>query len=572
MDILVPSSDVVAYFKKQLLLPHPWNGKDLQKELSPLQKACLMLQYREVYKLLEKRRTQLVSGIDCTDIEFSGAGITPLECCLKENACLLLNDYNPTHKTYRFLINDYTSNQKIKPRRIILAALLNAGFHIQSGWNILNPLPIPWRVLDEDETRVILNYVDISTLQVLQLLAHGWIEWHKSIHYTSTETFFLDQLSPFYLRYPRCCMMYQFRIMAASVKHGVELVMFKSTSQLLLTLLDNALVFQAMLGCYRRINGAYVHVPDFDWISQNLSNILATDFYKCKSIFKALRNYMGMLLTESVTEFDNNLLEYNPVQLPVYVLTRFKVLARGLVCMGREENRHLGKLLDLTLQVINTVLKTFQIKQVNDVLEMLVCCIITALSSIRLELTEPSNKEKIKTCVGKLMQITQLTDHLPFIIMRHAVTDIPVDIQEVYIPVIFDFLSELDLNLNIRSRVNNENLLLASISNHSFTFSLIDQLLELKIYPFTIDNEGISFASRVEEFFTQNLGSLVEEDKDYLEFLKIDFPILQKPYNLKILAAQATGRVLEEYPRLVVHVLPQKNLYDYVKHHIRKPV
>ena len=571
MDILFPPSNVVAYFKKQVLLPRLWTGKDLEKELSPLQKACLTLQYSKVYKILERRNILRTSGFDCSDIEFSGAGLTPLECCLKENACVLLSNYNPTKKTFRFHINSYISKRKIKSRRIILTALLNASFHIEPGWSIINPYHIPWGILDKDETHAVLDYVDISALQVPELISHCWINWQKNIHYTSTETFFLNHLSPFYLRFPRCCMRYQFRMMAANIKHGVELEMFSSTSQLLLTLLDNALVFQAMLKCYKRINGAYVHVPDFDWISQNLSNILSTDFYKCNSLFKTLRDYMNMLLAESVAEFDNNLIEYNQKLLPGYLLTRFKVLARGLACMDREENHHLGKLLDLTIKVINTVLIAFQIKEANEALEMLVCCIFCVLTAFRFELTKPSNEEKIKNCVTKLMQITQLNDHIPFILMRHAVINIPIDIQEIYIPILFNFLSQFDYSLNIRSSVNNENLLLTSISNHNFTFSLLELLLELKIYPFTIDNKGVSFASRVEEFFTHNIGSLVEDDKDSLEFLKRDFPILQKPYYLKILAAQATGRALEEFPRLAISIVPQKNIYDFVKLHIRRP-
>ena len=571
MNIFFPPSNVVAYFKKKVLLPHTWTGKDLQRELTPLQKACVTLQYSKVYKILEKRKTQLASGFNCSNIEFSGAGLTPLECCLKENACVLLSNYNPTKKTYRFHINNYISKRKIKSRRNILTALLNAGLHIQSGWNNLNPFQIPWGILDKDETQAVLDYVDISTVHVSESISHGWINWQKNIHYSSTEVFILNHFSPFYMRYPRCCMRYQFRMMASSVKHGGELAMFRSTGQLLLTLLDNALVFQAMLACYKRVNGSYVHVPDFDWISQNLSNILETDFYQSKSIYKALIGYMNMLLTESVAEFDNSLMEHNPTQLPGYVLTRFKVLARGLVCMYREENRYLRKLLDITIQVINSVFVTFLIKESNDDLEKLLCCIISSLTAFRFELTDPSNEEKIQTCVSKMMHAIQLNDHVPFIIMRQAVINIPVDIQEIYIPIIFNFLSQFGFNLNIRSRMNNENLLLTSISNHSFTFSLIDQLLELKIYPFTVNNEGISFASQVEEFFTRNLGNLAEEDKDYLECLKIDFPILQKPYNLKILAARAAGRALEEYPKLAVFVIPLKYIYDYIKLHIRNP-
>ena len=571
MDILFPPSNIVAYFKKQVLLPHIWTGKDLEKELSPLQKACLTLQYSKVFKILDRRNMLRASGIDCSDIEFVGAGLTPLECCLKENACVLLSNYNPTKKTFRFHINSYISKRKIRSRRIILTALLNASFHIESGWSLSNPSHIPWGILDKDEVQAVLDYVDISALQVQELISHCWINWQKNIHYTSTETFFLNHLSPFYLRFPRCCMRYQFRMMAASVKHGVELEMFSSTSQLLLTLLDNALVFQAMLKCYKRINSAYVHVPDFDWISQNLSNILSTDFYKCNSLFKALKEYMNMLLAESVAEFDNNLFEYNPMHLPGYLLTRFKVLARGLACMDREENQHLEKLLDMTIMVISTVLIAFQITEANEALEMLVCCIFCVLTAFRFELSKPSNGEKIINCVTKLLKIAQLEDHIPFILMRHATFNIPIDIQEIYIPILFNFLSQLDFNLNIRSSLNNENLLLTSISNHNFTFSLLELLLELKVYPFTLDNKGNSFASRVEEFFTHNIGSLVEDDKDSLDFLKRDFPILQKPYYLKILAAQATGRALEEFPRMAMSISRQKTIYDFVKLHSRKP-
>ena len=132
---------------------------------------------------------------------------------------------------------------------------------------------------------------------------------------------------------------------------------------------DNVLVFQAMLSCYQQVNGANVYVPDFDWISQNLGNILETDFYRWKSIYRALRGYMQLLLAESVVEFDNNLMEHNSSQLPGYVLTRFKVLARGLTCMVREENQYLKKLLDLTIQVTYSVLNVFVLTTTEDELE-----------------------------------------------------------------------------------------------------------------------------------------------------------------------------------------------------------
>ncbi|KAI6656658.1 hypothetical protein LOD99_11253 [Oopsacas minuta] len=571
MDIIFPPSNVVAYFKKQVLLPHIWTGKDLQLELTPLQKACVTLQHNKVVKLLDKRHTQLNSGFDSSDIEYPGAGLTPLECCLKENACVLLSNYNPTKKTYRYHINNYISRRKVKSRKNILTALLKARMHIQPGWSAHSPLEIPWSILDKDETQAVVDFVDLSTGQVAESIAQGWINWLKNIHYTSTEAFFLNHLSPFYIRYPRCCMRYQFRMMAAGVKHGGKLQMFGNTGQLLVTLLDNALVFQAMLSCYHCVNGTNVHVPDFDWISQNLTNILETDFYKWKSIYRAMRGYMDLLLSESVVEFDNNLIEHNPRQLPGYVLTRFRVVARGLVCMDREENRHIGKLLDLTIQVIYRVINVFRVKGVDEDLEKLVCCIISALTSFRIELLEPNNGEKIRNCVRKLFGIVQLNDHIPFVIMRQAVANIPVDILEIYIPIIFNFLSDLDINLNMRSRINNENLLLTSISNHTFTFLLIDLLLELKVYPFTVNNSGLCFASHIDEFFVRNLGTLFEEDLDSLEFLKSDFPILKKPYSLKILSAQASGQAIEKFPKLADCISPQKQLFDYVKLHIKIP-
>ena len=186
-------------------------------------------------------------------------------------------------------------------------------------------------------------------------------------------------LSPFYMRYPRCCMCYQFRIMAASVKHGRGLEMFQNTGHLMMTLLDNALVFQVMLSYCQQVNEANVYVPDFYWISQNLGNILEMDFYRWKSIYRALRGYMQLLLAESVVEFDNNLMEHNSSQLPGYVLIRFKVLARGLTYMVREENQYLKKLLDLTIQVIYSVLNVFVATTAEDELEKLVCCIMSAL-------------------------------------------------------------------------------------------------------------------------------------------------------------------------------------------------
>ena len=179
--------------------------------------------------------------------------------------------------------------------------------------------------------------------------------------------------------------------------------------------------------------------------------------------------------------------------------------------------------------------------------------------------------QKIRGCVSKVFQAVHLKDHIPFVMMRQAVSNVPVDIMEIYIPLIFNFLSELDVSLNLRSRVNNENLLLTSISNHTFIFLLIEMLLELKVYPFTVNSSGVSFAKHVDEFFKRNFGSLAGEDLDSMEFLQIDFPILQRPYTLKILAAQATACAIESFPSLADLLTPQKQLFDYVKLHMRNP-
>ena len=373
------------------------------------------------------------------------------------------------------------------------------------------------------------------------------------------------------MRYPRCCMRYQFRIMAASVKHGRGLEMFQNTGHLMLTLLDNALVFQAMLSCYQQVNASHVYVPDFDWISQNLANILETDFYRWKSIYRALRGYMQLLLADSVAEFDNNLMEHNSAQLPGYVLTRFKVLARGVASMEREENKYLKRLLDLTIQVIESILGVFLVTTAGDELEKLVCCIMSALTAFRMELDVSASAQKIRDCVSKVFRAVHLNDHIPFVIMRQAVCNVPVDIVEIYIPLIFNFFSDLGISLNIRSRINNENLLLTSISNHTFIFLLIDLLLELKVYPFTVNNHGVCFATHVDEFFKRNFGSLAGEDLDSMEFLQIDFPILQRPYTLKILAAQASASAIETFPSLSDDLTPQKQLFDYVRLHMKNP-
>ena len=347
--------------------------------------------------------------------------------------------------------------------------------------------------------------------------------------------------------------------------------MFKNTGHLMMTLLDNALVFQAMLSCYQQVNGSNVYVPDFDWISQNLANILETDFYRWKSIYRAMRGYMQLLLAESVAEFDNNLMEHNSTQLPGYVLTRFKVLARGLTCMEREGNKYLKKLLDLTIQVIDSILNVFLVTTAEDELEKLVCCIMSALTSFRMELDVSASGQKIRDCVSQVVQVVHLNDHIPFVIMRQAVCNVPVDILEIYIPLIFNFLSDLDISLNIRSRINNENLLLTSISNHTFIFLLIDLLLELKVYPFTVNDRGVCFAKHVDEFFKRNFGSLAGEDLDSMEFLQIDFPILQRPYTLKILAAQASACAIETFPSLADNLTPQRQLFDYVRLHMKNP-
>ena len=564
------SYSVVSYFKKQSLLPHSWSGRDLHEELTPLQKACLSLQLNKVTKLLGKNARSLRSS----DVTSCGAELTPLECALKENACVLLSRFTTNHKTYRYQINSYTSRRKTKTRRSILTALLRAGIHKETGWSVLRPSDIPWSMIDRDECRVIIDIVDLSASKVLQSIAHSWITWLKNIYYNANDTFFLNHLNPFHTRYPRYCIRYQSRLMVASIKHGIEPATFHTVNQLMATRLDNAVVFQAMLVCYRLINGRNVRVSDFDWISHNLSSILETEIFVHRSIYRALLEYISLALSESVSEFDNSIRENIPQHLPGYVLTRFKVLARGLACMDRDENRYLSKLLPSTLKMIEHSLSVFSVEYEGDSLDKLACCFISALTTFRHEMKlNQAVFCRLRSCTAKVVESADasLSDYLLFVIMRQAITNIPIGIQDVYIPNIFYFLSEMGVDLNIRSKVNKENLLLTCISNFKFACLLLELLLSVKVYPFTVNSLGACFANRVNEFFAGGYDRLDEDDFDSLEFLLDSFPLLKKPYPLKILAARASAKSLLKFPALIKLILPQRKLIDFIKLHATDP-
>lgn len=557
------------YYKKLSLEPQKWNKFDLNMELTPLQKACINVQYSKVSLLLKKRDTLVKKGEPCPDTDRLGAGLSPLQCCLNEHACLLMRHFNhDTKRTYKYRVARRLTRSSFRARMKIINALLDAGFHESVGWGEDGKITVlPWGTASSEEIIVIMNKVTITAQQVISNVAHFWYDSSRWMYHSPQLLSFLENIHPFTIRFARFAKKYQSKILAVNVKHGLIPDHITDISSFNMFYYDSAYVFHLLMCSVSRVKGGPSRIgpTELTWLTKIMNSILDTDVYKPGSLHTAMLMLLDVIKSESMIEYDNQILDTQSHRLPALECGKFELLTRAVITMYCLNNHKLGSFSHSVLRYLTgSVMRLYQTDINNkEAFDRLSCCIITFLSYCKFNLESPHNK--VKETLHLLFKVSEskISDRLPIVLVREYVSsDKKIQQQMVSFPKVLEFLGTMDIDVNQRSIKNRDNMLMACIGGFKFCETVLETLLKLKVYPFAVDSNGNCFARMVDEFFDK-YRTLDEEDRETLEELIKEYPILAKPYPLKILSV----RIIVQYPSFMIILKPQQYLYKYALLH-----